>query len=83
MLAAVVEIFCDIDDHCKEFFQKGHQTILANPVRKRKKATRLCLSEIMTITILFHLSHYRTFKAFYLESDRASFTDLFSQFGQL
>ncbi|WP_126322365.1 hypothetical protein [Candidatus Rickettsiella viridis] len=68
MLASIVEIFCEIDDYCKEFFQGINQKFLPNPARQRKKPGRLCLSEIMTITILFHLSHYRKFKSFYLES---------------
>jgi hypothetical protein len=35
--------------------------------KRRNRARELALSEIMTILILFHQSHYRTFKAFYTE----------------
>ncbi len=31
------------------------------------RTCRLAISEIMTITVLFHLSHYRNFKAYYRE----------------
>jgi len=68
MLAPVVEIFCEIDDYCKEFFKGSCPKVLPNPHRQRKRACRLSASEIMTITVLFHWSQYRTFKAFYLES---------------
>lgn len=34
---------------------------------KRKRKTRLCLSEIATIIIYFHCSSYRNFKHYYLK----------------
>jgi hypothetical protein len=37
-------------------------------VGQRRRTRQLCASEIMTLLILFHQSHYRTFKAFYTES---------------
>jgi hypothetical protein len=65
MLAQVVEIFCDIDDFCKQWFDKISPYLLPNPNRKRQRLCRMSASEIMTIVILFHLSHYRTFKDYY------------------
>jgi hypothetical protein len=35
--------------------------------RIRRRSGELCLSEIMTILIGFHQSHYRDFKAYYLQ----------------
>lgn len=67
MLAPVVEIFCEIDDFCKVYFKGQKTKILPNPNRKRHRKSQMDLSEIMTIVILFHLSHYRTFKDFYHE----------------
>lgn len=67
MLAPIVEIFCEADDFCKEYFKEIKNNILPNPNRKRHRKARMHLSEIMTIVILFHLSHYRTFKDFYHE----------------
>lgn len=67
MLAPIEDIFCDIDDYCKEFYQKQSEYLLANFNRKRLRLCRMSSSEIMTILILFHLSHYRTFKDFYHE----------------
>ena len=60
-----MEIFCDIDDFCKHWLKGASVYLLPNSDRKRKRSCRLSLSEVMTITILFHLSHYRTFKDYY------------------
>lgn len=67
MLAPIEEIFCEIDDFCKEYYQDQSEYLLANPKRERVRYCRMSSSEIMTILILFHLSHYRTFKDFYQE----------------
>ncbi|UCG35574.1 MAG: IS982 family transposase [Candidatus Omnitrophota bacterium] len=67
MLAPIIEIFCDLDDFCKDFFQGQAAKVLPNPNRKRRRECRMSISEIMTIIVLFHLSHYRTFKDFYHE----------------
>ena len=41
--------------------------LLANGSIRRRRARSLCASEIMTILIHFHQSHYRDFKAYYCE----------------
>jgi Transposase DDE domain len=64
---SVLELFCDVDDFCRHFEPKWHKQCLASRSRHRNRARELALSEIMTILILFHQSHYRTFKAFYTE----------------
>lgn len=68
MLAPIVEIFCEIDDFCKQFKQWQNGRILPNPDRQRQRECNLAASEVMTIVVLFHLSHYRTFKDFYIDS---------------
>ena len=65
MLAPIVEIFCDIDDFCKHFFQQQANNLLPNPDRRRDKTCQMSVSEIATIVVLFHMSHYRTMKDFY------------------
>lgn len=67
MLAPIEEIFCEIDDFCKEFYQNQTKYVLPNINRQRNRCCRMSSSEIMTILVLFHLSHYRTFKDFYYE----------------
>lgn len=60
------EIFCVIDDFCKSFEKEQSKRLLPKPDRKRNKECRLSLSEIIMILIMFHFSHYRTFKDFYI-----------------
>jgi hypothetical protein len=67
MFAFLTEIFCQIDDFCKQFEEKGANFFLANPTKKRKKKCEMSLSEIMTILILFHMSNYRDLKHFYIQ----------------
>src|SRR5690348_5197674 len=45
--------------------------------RQRERAGQLCPSEMMTILIHFHQSHYRTFKAYYTEHVQVHLTSEF------
>ena len=60
-------MFCDIDDFCKHFEPLYQQGLLQAGPRQRTRTTALALSEIMTILVSFHGSHYRTFKHYYME----------------
>lgn len=74
------EIFCLIDDFCKYFEQQNTKTMLPNPNRKRQRNCSLSISEIMTIVIMFHFSHYRTFfKDFYYNSLQKQYIEYFPQ----
>jgi hypothetical protein len=64
---SVVEVFCRVDDYWKEQGPLWRQGQLGRGVPRRQRARRLCESEIMTLLILFHQSHYRDFTAFYRE----------------
>lgn len=59
-------LFCDVDDFCQIFLCKWYAQQLTQGERKRLRASRLSVSEIMTILIHFHQSHYRHFKGYYL-----------------
>lgn len=63
---SVLDLFCSVDDFWLTFYPswQGHQ--LASG-RQRERAGQLHPSEIMTLIIHFHQSHYRTFKAYYTE----------------
>lgn len=67
ILAPIVEIFCDIDDFYKSYDQNLYIKALPSPNGRRNRKTEMSASEMMTIMVLFHLSHYRTFKDFYLD----------------
>jgi hypothetical protein len=59
-----VAVFCDADDFCKAYEEYClHSLMMEN--QKIVPKTRMVLSEIMTILIMFHLSGYRTFKWYY------------------
>lgn len=59
----ITEIFCLVDEFCKEYDQIVDASLLGNPSKRPSVMTK---SEVITITILFQLSGFRTFKHFYL-----------------
>ena len=61
----ILPLFCDIDDFCLLFEPLWQRQLLET--RQRRRASTLCLSEVMTIITLFHASSYRNFKAYYTE----------------
>lgn len=61
----ILPVFCDIDDFCLSFEPHWQAHLL--DTRQRRRASTLCLSEVMTIIVLFHTSSYRNFKAYYTE----------------
>jgi hypothetical protein len=63
----ILPVFCDIDDFCQFFEPLWKRRLLSSGVRQRDRAASLCLSEVMTIIVMFHSSSYRNFKAYYLE----------------
>lgn len=64
-LVDILPLFCDIDDFCLLFEPLWQRQLLET--RQRRRASTLCLSEVMTIITLFHASSYRNFKAYYTE----------------
>src|SRR2546430_2346476 len=63
---SLLELFCDVDDFVLSFTLQWKATRLADG-KQRERAGQLCPSEVMTILIHFHQSHYRTFKAYYMK----------------
>lgn len=61
----LTQIFCEIDDFCKQFQQQFNKNILTSGKNIRKREFKLSLSEIMTISIFYHHSGYKTFKEYY------------------
>jgi hypothetical protein len=79
LLAPIVEIFCEIDDFCKWYEKKKipKKITLYKSKKTRNRAKKMTQSEIVTILTLFHLSHYRTFKDFYLSCLRKDLAGFF------
>jgi hypothetical protein len=64
---SILELFCSVDDFWQQFAPNWHHDLLTSGQRQRLRPTQMYPSELMTIVILFHQSHYRTFKAYYTE----------------
>jgi len=56
MVEQLIAIFCEIDDFCKKYEKR----LITGEVSIPK--TSMILSEIMTIAVMYHLSHYKEFK---------------------
>jgi hypothetical protein len=77
MKDTVIGLFCLVDDFCQIFLPEWNKHLLGNGLKKRKKTGQLRTSEIMTIYIHFHQSHYRDFKNYYIHYVRNQLSDLF------
>jgi hypothetical protein len=64
---SILELFCDVDDFCLGLTEHKVWRQLGTGGAKRGPKPTLALSEMMTIIIHFHQSHYRDFKAYYTE----------------
>jgi len=64
---SLVELFVRVDDFCQAFLPELETYLLQCGVIQRRRDRSLSMSEIMTIMIHFHQSHYRNFKAYYCE----------------
>ena len=64
---SILEMFCDVDDFCLWLAQHKVWRQLGTGRGKRGPKPTLALSEMMTIIIHFHQSHYRDFKAYYTQ----------------
>jgi transposase len=62
---SLLEMFCDVDTFCMTMAKTSETKQIVH--KKRGPQARLCISEIITILIHFHQSHYRDFKAYYTE----------------
>jgi DDE family transposase len=63
----IVPIFCDIDDFCQHLLTAQYPQLVTRSGSRRQRPLCLTLSEVMTILVFFQVSHYRTFKHFYLD----------------
>src|SRR5579859_4052636 len=73
---SLLELFGDVDDFMLRFVPQWKASQLAAG-KQRERAGQLCPSEVMTILIHFHQSHYRTFKAYYTEHVQVHLTKEF------
>ena len=64
-MESLLELFVHVDDFCQAFLPKVEEQLLTSGSMQRRRARSLSMSEVMTILIHFHQSHYRNFKAYY------------------
>jgi len=73
----LTELFCEIDDFCQDWLATFSSISFPANGNSLPKHCRLSLSEVMTISIHFHQSSYRTFKDYYLKNVCQNLTDYF------
>jgi len=68
MIDKITEIFCLIDDFCKEYYkaEEGHILDEKGAKKRRKRKFKMDDSEVITILVIFHLKQYRNLKHFYI-----------------
>ena len=59
----ICDIFCLVDEFCKDFDKTTRYFILGKP---SKRPSIMSKSEVISICLLFHLSGFRCFKHFYM-----------------
>ena len=68
MFDRLLEDFCQFDDFCQAFGPRWEARLLTQGTqssRYRGPKAGLAESEIMTILVLYHSSHFKNFKTFY------------------
>ena len=68
---SLLELFCAVDDFCQAYAVQVQEHRLLEDGQRRQRAGQLSLSEVMTICIHFHQSHYRDFKHYYTQHVQA------------
>lgn len=66
-MESLLELFVHVDDFCQAFLPHLEQHLLSSGAIQRHRERSLSISEVMTILIHFHQSHFRNFKAYYCE----------------
>lgn len=62
----ILILYCLVDDFWKSYEVEWEKMLIDSGIKKRNRVGQLSPSEIMTIYIHFHQSHYRDFKNYYL-----------------
>jgi hypothetical protein len=66
-MESLVELFVSVDDFCQAFLPQLEHHLLESGAVHRRRARSLGMSEVMTLLIHFHQSHYRNSKAYYCD----------------
>ena len=78
MAIDITALYCCLDDSCKLYEEwEGHRLIPSETTRQRPG--KLSRSEMLFIIVLFHLSPYKHFKAFYQRGIGREYRDCFGE----
>lgn len=61
----LVELLYDVDGFCRVFIPEWEKQLISDGTRKRNRACRITMSQIITIIIAFYMSNHRDFKNYY------------------
>jgi hypothetical protein len=65
MSLPITALFCCLDDFCQVYEEWERHGVIGG-TRQRRRAGKLCLSEMLLVMVLFHTSPFKDFKHFYL-----------------
>lgn len=71
-------LFCCLDDFCQLYEEAACRKLLPASGQRRRQG-KLCLSEMMFIMALFHVSEFKHFKAFYVYGIEHKHRDCFAE----
>ncbi len=63
-MTTIDELYCNIADFNQVFYPEWEKTLLESGDKKRRRQGVMSPSELMTILIKFHQSHYKDFKSY-------------------
>lgn len=75
-------LFCCLDDFCKVYEQWERGKVIPAPGRRHRPG-KLCLSEMLFIMVLFHVSPFKDFKHFYIHGVEREYRCLFAAIPRL
>lgn len=64
---SLLQLFCSIDDFWQVYEPIWQQSLLESGQTHRRRASRMSMSEMMTIVVHFHQKRYRDFKTYYTD----------------
>jgi hypothetical protein len=82
-MESLLELFCDVDDFSQSLMPARRNQLLSASEIQRLRNRSLSVSEIMTILIPLHQSHYCDFKAYYMGYVQGCLPKEFSSLSQL
>ncbi len=78
MTTDITALFCCLDDFAKVYEEWERHKLISNG-RKRFRAGKLSLSEMMLIMVLFHTSSFKNFKCFYIYGVGQMYREYFTE----